>query len=81
MWALTDKGTRIPLDPTPGERGNIILTGREDDGTMIVRVLKKNDPTFEPSLFEQKPAGHDGLRWTSHFSTCPDAARHRKPRR
>lgn len=78
LWALTTEGNRIPLDPTPGPDGKIILTGRDDDGVMIVRVIKKNDPAFEPSLFDEKPAGHDGLRWTSHFATCPNANKHRR---
>jgi hypothetical protein len=26
MWALTDKGRRMPIDPAPAEDGNLVLT-------------------------------------------------------
>lgn len=58
-WAVTAKGSRIPLDiQTPPGKGNIVVG---DDG--IARAV----------------ATGEGVR-ISHFATCVNAAKHRKPK-
>lgn len=77
---MTTEGNRIPLDPQPTEHGRIILVNRDAKEGMVVRVLKKNDPAFAPSLFGEQEAVHDGLRWVSHFVTCDNPDAHRRKR-
>jgi hypothetical protein len=75
IWAVTAAGNRmIPLDAVRDGRGNLtpVLTdagklARSGTGLMIVRVL---------SLTEMQ--SWQGLRFTSHFQTCPHAAAHRR---
>lgn len=55
-WAVTRKGSRIPLDVGSRPDANIVI-----DELGIAQVV---------------PAG-DGVR-TSHFATCPDAAKYRR---
>jgi hypothetical protein len=64
LWAVTEKGRRIPLEPTKTTRGNMEQVGTQGDGTMIVAVGGK------PETF----------RWLSHFAVCPGADTHRKRR-
>lgn len=56
LWALTDKGHRIPLDPAPSDRGNLALEFRPG-ATPIATVV---DP--------KKVAGP---LWLAHMATCP----------
>lgn len=55
-------GTLMPLDAEPFEGGNIAIV----DGKAVV---------FNGSLFETMV---DGPRYRSHFTSCPNAAKHRK---
>jgi hypothetical protein len=66
LWARTEKGRRIPLDPEP-------YTGPEPSGLFVLREggLAVAAP---PGAFEDEPL------YRSHFATCPDAALHRKSR-
>lgn len=68
-WAVTEAtGRRMPLDPELVPNGNVLIVDRMTDGheTPIVRVLKKGDPAPE------------GGAYVSHFSSCPQASRHRR---
>lgn len=58
----------IPVDFEPVADGNVVVFHRPGQG-IVARVLKKG---------EAPPAGAR-LRRT-HFSTCPQAAQHRRPR-
>lgn len=64
LWAQTEKGRRIPLDPDPyaGEdpRGLYVLRA----GGLAVAVT--------PDAFPGEPL------YRSHFSTCPEAKEHRR---
>lgn len=73
LWAVTEAGKRIPLDPTPITGGNVILTGEQDPetGSPIVRVVGS---TME---LGEDPAR---ARYVSHFVTCPNADAHRRSR-
>lgn len=68
VWALLPSGKRMPLDATPAPDGNIAAR-RDANGDLHARVLKAGD---EPADGER--------RGTSHFSTCPNAAAHRRKR-
>lgn len=68
-WAFTHAGKRMPVDakPTEGEPGGNVTLMTMDDGRLIATVHGKPEdikPSFE--------------RYTAHFVTCPNAARHRK---
>lgn len=71
IWARTEKGRRMPLDPGAREDGNVARLGAQVGGDLLVEVL---------------PAGHtatsgDPLRFVTHFVTCPHADQWRKERR
>jgi len=59
-WAHTEEGRRIPLDAEPVSGGSFKLHG---DTAIVTK-----DATV--SLFDQDD---DGLRYRTHFATCPDA--------
>jgi hypothetical protein len=70
-WAVTPAGKRIPLDADPVDGGNVLLheapnPGEDPTATVVGKRV-------QPNLF-----GDDGPRYVSHFSTCPDAAAHRR---
>lgn len=71
-WAVTTAGRRMPLDLEPVPDGNVVIEG-EKDGVPVVRVLHRDE---QPALFE----ADQPERFTSHFASCPDADRHRRPR-
>lgn len=56
LWALTDKGHRIPLDPSPSNRGNIALEFR---------------PGATPIATVVDPSKATGPLWIAHMATCP----------
>ena len=66
LWALTEKGRRIPLDRNPVPTGNIEIE-ETDEGPPMSRVV----PVLSPGLFPT-------VRYKSHFATCPNAKRHRR---
>ena len=57
----------MPLDPEPVEEGNIVLRELDQPTPLALAV--------PPAAFPDEP------RYLSHFATCPDAARHRRPPR
>lgn len=63
-WVSGRNNKRMPLDPEPAPDGNIVIG---EDG--LARVLKRAELAALPA---------DTPRYRSHFSTCPDAAAHRK---
>jgi len=67
-WALTLEGKRMPLDAHPNPAGMFFLaTMRGPIGsTFIVAVARREDRLQGPRTY------------SSHFSTCPDAAEHRR---
>lgn len=66
IWCKTEKGKPMPVDMAPDAGGNLIIL---PDGT--VAVLKGNDLAIWRT--KKGYALH-----TSHFATCPNAAKHRK---
>lgn len=78
IWALTKELKRIPLDSEPlsartsGQRGVFMLVKRLED-----------DPLAWPVELADKEGEFHRLRlamYVSHFSSCPNAASHRKAR-
>ena len=64
LWARSAKTNALmPIDPDPVENGNIVLSA---DGLAT---------TLSGDLWETM---HSGLRYISHFATCPNAKEHRK---
>jgi hypothetical protein len=63
IWSTTiGLGRRIPLDAEPVGDGNVVLTLK---GAMVSPPSGVPDPT-------------GSKRYKSHFSTCPNAAKHRR---
>lgn len=63
IWGISTKGHRMPLDKDPNPEGNIEI---DDDSFIVVLTAEaKAQPATRP-------------RYTSHFATCPNAAKHRK---
>lgn len=69
FWARNPKtGAFNPVDATPREDGNLILTLRPASGTLEFRFATKVDAATL--------AKHN-RRYVSHFATCPNARQHR----
>jgi hypothetical protein len=65
LWAVTDRNAEpIPINPQAISTGNVSL---DLWGDAVVATVNP-------------PAGAPGDRYRSHFVTCPNADRHRKPR-
>ena len=62
-WAKTSSGKRIPIDPEPSPKGNLVLRG--DAEKLAIFATAVNADARE-------------LRYTSHFANCPNAASHRR---
>lgn len=71
VWVtVSASGKRMPIDPAPRLDGNLrFLASRAPDGTRLVEYVTPAELADASS----------GLRFVSHFATCPDAASHRKP--
>jgi hypothetical protein len=74
VWAVTAATARnIPLDPNPTPRGNIrLVPSANPTGPLIAQLLGKGE-------LQTLPESED--RYVSHFSSCPNAMLHRKPRK
>jgi hypothetical protein len=67
IWAKTKSGKAMPIDAKPSPNGNLVLrklAGGRDCHVGIFAV-GPDAPHVEP-------------RYVSHFSTCPQANKHRK---
>jgi hypothetical protein len=65
LWAKTDLGKSMPVDPEPVPDGNVELY-RTPKGLQVVVHGKEFTP--DPRATVHK----------SHFATCPNAQRHRR---
>lgn len=63
IWAITQRGARMPVDAAPVPGGNVVLEHRKD-GTVLART--------------QGELGGAAVRHVSHFATCPGATHHRR---
>jgi hypothetical protein len=64
LWAKTENGRSMPIDPKPIGRGTLELTVVNAD--YRVRVVPKEERKFRGDLYR------------SHFASCPFAEKHRK---
>lgn len=73
FFALTTSGKSMPIDAEPTENGNVVLAEPAEIaaalGTPRVRVVSSKNPAPEGAV-----------RYVSHFTTCPNAAFHRRRR-
>lgn len=67
VWALTERGKPIPIDPNPRADGNITLHSLAGADQQIAHVLGADEAASGPT-------------YVSHFATCPDAETHRRRR-
>lgn len=67
LWAWSEHGKRIPIDPEPTTDGNIVLRRIATGADSVAHVLGRDEETDEE-------------RYTSHFATCPQADTHRRRR-
>jgi len=76
LWAVTTKGKRIPIDPTPVEDGNIRLVVRENHLPPLALVVDFAQRERIGTLREMKEDRVELFK--SHFATCPNAQKHRR---
>jgi hypothetical protein len=69
MWAFTTSGKRIPVDADPVPDGNLAL---------LPSTMLGQDPTAIVVAPGAQLLGDDGVRYVSHFVTCPYADQHRR---
>jgi hypothetical protein len=64
-WVITSDKKKMPINAKPDPVGGWVVTLSAKDGELYAEV--------------HVPARHyDRRRYTSHFATCPDAAKWRK---
>jgi len=71
LWAVTEKGKRMPLDAEPSEAGNIFLQHRPNQNPLAVYTTEEQRKATKGTLMEHR-------LFTSHFATCPQAKKWRK---
>lgn len=70
LWALTERGRRMPLDPEP-------YAGDDPRGLFVLRHRDRPVPT----ALAATPDAFPGERlYRSHFATCPNSRQHRRSR-
>lgn len=67
VFAVTERGKRIPIDAEPVENGNIALDRLQEPPRAYVLKTATAREMVEGNLY------------VLHFSTCPNAAQHRRP--
>lgn len=83
-WGLTSPGQKLmPLDPTPAETGNVVisadeLTQRKLASLLVTDPPPKDQPAPVRVLRKDEERDPDVARYLPHFATCPEAARFRK---
>lgn len=70
VWCLTEKGKRMPCDVSPKTDGTFFLFKRDD------HILAVHHQAASAHLARQR----GDKKYSSHFSTCPNAAQHRSER-
>lgn len=77
FFAYSERGHRCPMDVAPDPKGTYVLRDergrRAGTGDEDVYMVKASDEQRDGTLDPKEP------RYTSHFATCPDARRFRKP--
>lgn len=77
-WARASSDRRIPMDVNPAADGNVVVaTGEGDvlDGAELDEARRSG----QSYVVVVGPGMAPGIpRWRTHFSTCPNAAEHRR---
>lgn len=72
VWATTEQGKSMPIDAGPVDNGNVYYLDQKSSPPRV-RVLAGPQPTLE-----EDADSADGLRYLSHFATCPQADQWRR---
>lgn len=80
VWAMTERGKRMPVDAHACEDGNLILRREEDDPAHWVAevVSKERRSLIQFNITTNLGPKVDIRLYKSHFATCANAARHRR---
>ena len=70
IWAETTLKKKMPVNAVPHNGGNIYLVHRGDDRPPLAMQAKF-----------RRPDDDEVPRYRAHFVTCPNASKHRKPRK
>jgi hypothetical protein len=71
-WVKTGRGKNMPLDCRPSDHGNVVIQ-KDGAGNEVAHVVAdRRDADAHRAL------GHP--TYTSHFASCPQAAKHRRTR-
>ena len=63
-WARTANDRPIPLDPTPTDDGNVVLSGVGGTGAPVAHVIGKHGLPLELAHLADEP------RYMPHHATC-----------
>lgn len=77
-WVTLGNGKRMPIDPEPSERGNVMLIDEPVDADVYGVALGRHVVLGEAAAMLERQRGTD--LYVSHFDSCPDAERWRKKR-
>jgi hypothetical protein len=84
-WGRTaGKRRRIPLDPDPNERGNLVVVSSEPMFEALAGpspIVKAFDTPDAAAAYRLQHALGPETQRISHFATCPNAGKHRRRRR
>lgn len=72
VWASTSAGGKMPVDAEPTPDGNLLLLATVDRRWVAIVIGKATRQAGTRAVM--------GERHTSHFATCTDPERFRKPR-
>jgi hypothetical protein len=68
IWAVTERGRRMPVDAQMNIGGTLVLCYEVDE----------LDRPTSGQMVLQAPADYRGPKWISHFATCPKASAWRR---
>lgn len=80
IWALTDIGRHMPVDPEPTPPA-LIPEARTGNVVLWYQVDEKDRPYGQQMVSyatEEQRRDPEVPLWLSHFATCPRAASHRR---
>ena len=81
IWTVTERRKRMPVDAEPVEGGTILLSHRRVGSPPVALVQGPLEIEQLRAQHERSPQEGPLRLHTSHFATCPNAARHRRGKR
>ena len=79
VWALTEKGKRMPVDAEPAVGGTIVLEHTQQGKPPLARVVSGEE--LSTMRRQEESRGEELRLFKSHFATCPDRGKWRKKER